>query len=322
MSAKQRFRPQPTPCWPIIIPPARLTQALSLYTAAAYVGGGLALIAGGAVMALVPPQLPLIGAIAPWKSVFLILGLPGLLVALLVLTIREPPRRQSLQDGDSAPTFRMVIGYAKGRLGAYGWLTAAVIVHSMMWNGVIGWFPTFLIRDHGMAPTQVGAWAGMALLFGGTSGIVLGGAISARLRKAGNYDANHLLFFGAALAGAPFGIAAVNMADPRLAVALYAVFVLFAASPYGGVAAAYQEITPNRMRAQISAFYQFALNLAGIGFGPTLVALLGTHLWSGKGALSHALSLVMLVGCLLAALFIWVGRAPYRRTLSDQPGQP
>src|ERR1700686_2042900 len=75
-------------------PPGRLGVALSLYSMGIYVGSGLAFIVGGEVVQHLARQpvltLPLLGTIASWRAAFLVVGLPGLLVALLVRTIREP----------------------------------------------------------------------------------------------------------------------------------------------------------------------------------------------------------------------------------------
>ena len=73
-----------------------LTRAMSVYTAAISIGAGLALIIGGAAIATVQPlDLPVVGHLEPWQVVFLYVGLPGLLVAILTWTMREPPRTRS-----------------------------------------------------------------------------------------------------------------------------------------------------------------------------------------------------------------------------------
>ncbi len=85
-----------------LFPPKKLGRALSVYTAGAFVGVGLALIVGGLVVQSVISSpditLPIIGEVRSWQVPFFIVGLPGLLVAALMYTVKEPVRRQ--QSGD------------------------------------------------------------------------------------------------------------------------------------------------------------------------------------------------------------------------------
>lgn len=90
---------------------------------------------------------------------------------------------------------------------------------------------------------------------------------------------------------------------------------LFAgAMPYGGAAAAFQAITPNRMRGQVSAIHLFALNLAGIGLGPTLVASVSQHVFGGDHGISAAMATDVAIAVpLIMALTL----KPYRRALAN-----
>ena len=82
-------------------PPEQRPRAMSLYISAAYIGGGLATIAGGALIAMMPPlNLPVLGHLEPWQALFAVVGLPGLVVALWVTTLKEP-KRTGLKPGRS-----------------------------------------------------------------------------------------------------------------------------------------------------------------------------------------------------------------------------
>src|SRR5271169_1284871 len=88
-------------------PKEKLGVALSVYSMGIFIGSGLALIAGGsvvdAVIRMPVVTLPLLGAVAPWRFTFLIVGAPGLAIALLLYTVREPVRRQLLRASDGTP---------------------------------------------------------------------------------------------------------------------------------------------------------------------------------------------------------------------------
>ena len=87
--------------------------------------------------------------------------------------------------------------------------------------------------------------------------------------------------------------------------------------PYGGAAAAFQEITPNRMRGQVSAIYLFFLNLAGIGLGGTTVALVTAHVFGSDQMINRGIAFVVAAGAIASAIIVNMALAPYRRTMLE-----
>ncbi len=298
-------------------PPEQRSRALSFYTAAMYMGGGIALIAGGSLIAAAPAvTLPMLGPLEPWQLVFLVVAAPGLPVALLVASLREPARR-GVQPGagDVPPPFSAVRAHARANRSAYALLIGGYSVSAMMWNGVQAWLPSLLIRAHGWSPAQVGQGFGLVVFVFGTAGILSGGWLGSVMRGRGRLDANLRIGILSALCALPFGLAAPLMNSGELVLALYAPFTFAAAMPYGAAAAAVQDITPNRMRGQFSALFLLGLNLMGIGLGPTVVASLAAGV---PGGLPSALAMVVGVTAVLSAALLWRGRAPYLRALNGQ----
>ena len=296
-------------------PPTELPRALSLYTGAAHVGAGIALIAGGALIALAPPlDLPVIGHLEAWQTVFLFVGLPGLLVALWVLSLREPPRT-GLQKGDH-PTLGAVFGYMRARAGAYGILIIGYSVSGLMWNGAIAWLPTFFIREFGWTASEVGLRYGLAAMTSGVLGVVIGGAIAAHLRKRGVLDANIWIGIIALAIAAPSGVAGTLANSETAAFALVSLFLFGCAMPWGGAAAALQEITPNQMRGLVSAIYLFSLSLCGIGFGPLVVAGFTDYTFGRDDAVNYSLALTIAIAAPVSAVLLWLARRPYREAMT------
>lgn len=297
-----------------------LVRALSLFQSAIYVGGGLATMAGGALIALVPAvSTPLTGPLEPWQLVFIIVGLPGLVVAALVMTLREPARR-GVVNGDM-PSFPTVLRAMRTEWRAYGGLIAGLCFASLMWNGVAAWAPTHFIRTFGWTAAEAGLRYGSVLLVCGTAGINFGGWLAGRLRERGTRDANVRLCLISALAALPFGVAAPLLPDAMASLAVLGVYLFAGAMPYGGAAAAFQEITPNRMRGQVSAIYLFALNLAGIGLGPTFVAAMSQGLFGGDAGISAAMAANVAISAPLSALMMMLTLGPYRRALAGTAGR-
>jgi MFS family permease len=295
-------------------PPDQRTRALSLYTAAMYMGGGLALVAGGALIAMVPPmRLPVLGPLEPWQLVFLIVAAPGLPVALLVAGLREPARTGAA-SAEPAPGLAAVRAHARRHLAAYLLLIGGFSVSALMWNGVQAWLPSVLIRAHGWSASEAGRGFGLVVLVFGTGGIVFGGWLGGRLRARGRLDANLRLGVVSALAALPFAAVAPLAPSGTLVLALYAPFTFAAALPYGGAAAAIQDITPSRMRGQFSALFLLGLNLMGIGLGPTAVAGVAVLL---PGGLGTALALTASSAAICSALLLWRGRRPYLAAMAQ-----
>ena len=80
--------------------------------------------------------------------------------------------------------------------------------------------------------------------------------------------------------------------------------------------AAFQEITPNRMRGQVSAVYLFVLNLAGIGLGPTLVALMTENVFGGDASVRWSISAIVLLSAPMSALCLVRACKHYRHESS------
>lgn len=295
-----------------VFPARELPRAINIYTGAAYVGAGLATILGGALIAAMPViDLPAIGRLEPWQAVFMAVGLPGLVVALWVLTLREPRRTGLGKDGDIQPGFGAVLRYVADRRGAFGFTILGYSTAGIMWNGAMAWFPTFFMRAHGWTVAESGLRYGLAVMCGGTLGVIFGGWLTVHLRRIGYRDSNIRIGLITLTVAAPTGIAAMLVPSATAAVLLVAAFLFACAMPWGGAAAAIQEITPNRMRGQISAIYLFCLSLLGLGIGPAIVAGLTDHLFGRDSALPLSLALTIAVTAPISALLLWRARKPY-----------
>src|SRR5580698_8597174 len=101
-------------------PPDKLGVAISVYYMGVFLGSSLALLVGGVVVDIMSRvhtvTLPLIGTIASWRVTFLVVGLPGLLFALLVYTIKEPLRRNMLKSAQGEVT-RLSFTHSLGQMG-------------------------------------------------------------------------------------------------------------------------------------------------------------------------------------------------------------
>jgi MFS family permease len=299
--------------------PKNLPRALSAYTGAIYAGAGLALVAGGTLIGLMPAlDIPFIGRLEPWQGVFLAVAAPGLIVGLLTGTLREPARRGKGAAEADFPSLSAMFAYLGARRRAYGLFVLGYSAASLMWNGAIAWIATYFIRAFGLTPAEIGVKLGLVLLVAGTGSIMLGGVLASRWRAAGIKDAGLRVGILSTALALPFVLAAPFAGTAELALILYAGFIFGGAMPYGAAVSMLQEMTPNRMRAQVSALYLLGINMGGLGLGPTVVALVNEQVLAGGADVGKALALTAAVAAPVSLWLLLKARRPCMALLGEE----
>ena len=297
-------------------PPRKLAGVLSVYTAGTNMGAGLAFIGGGALIAAVAPaDFPIAGHMEPWQIIFVLTGFLGLPVMLLMATVREPSRHGVSRSLSSAPPLKEMFSYVGGHRAAYGFTIAGYSLLALLTNGLRSWIPTMFIRNFGWSAADIGYWFGLMLLIFGTAGTFAGGVLSTWMRRRGDESANLVIGVVALAIMLPFGITAPLLHSAGWALAFFTVTLFAGAFPFGAAAAAIQEITPNQLRGQISALFLFGLNIAGIGFGSTAIALITDTVFHDDLALKYSLSIIMALIAPIGMVLLLAGRRHYRLSL-------
>jgi MFS family permease len=304
--------------------PAQRSTAVSVYSMGIYIGSGLAFIVGGLVIGSTLSRehfsVPFLGAMRSWQIAFLVVGLPGMLMSLLVLTIREPERLGAHRSKDGSTTvspvaLREVWAYVRDNRATFLCLNSGLGLVAMFGYGATSWIPTLFIRRHGWTPGQTGLVFGLIVALCGTCGIVSGGCLADWLRRRGYADANLRVALVGAIGGLPSVVLFALAPGAHWAAALLVAVVFFMSMPFGVAPAAIQQMMPSAMRAQATAFYLFVINLIGLGVGPTLVAALTEDVFRDKNAVHYSLLLVGALANGLAAILLWLGLKPYRKSL-------
>jgi hypothetical protein len=249
--------------------------------------------------------------VRPWQAVFFVIGLPGLVIALLTLTIREPPRR-----GGSHPIpVREVLAYLGNNSRTILCHHLGLALIALVNYGYGGWLPTFFVRTHDWTASQAGYLLGVANLTCGIAGVVLAGRLADALQARGHADAKLRVIVGAGLGLLVCDLAVPLMPTGTLAAIWIFPLSFFASAPFGVGAAAVQELVPDRMRAQASALYLFVMNLVGLAFGPSAVALATDYVFGYDAALRYSLLLVAGGALAPAILLLLAGMRPYRESV-------
>lgn len=285
--------------------PQRRGIALGIFSLGATFGTGVALFIGGVMLGWIDAgwfsSIPLIGALAPWRLLMILVGLPGFVLLPLLLLISEPPRRHS--------TGLLALSAVFGRLiAANGTVLRVCLVKGVLGAGdyaLIAWLPTLLQRAYGMTPLEAGSMVGLAITISGVTASLAGGALSdAVARRWGTRTRVVLLLACYALTIA--GAASVFFADTgQLAALAFGVWALGSIGGYVIGHVVMQENVPNEMRATTIALSLTATALIGIGLGPTLVPLVAKHGFGDEAALQTAMGTVSLGAALFAFIVIW-----------------
>jgi MFS family permease len=298
-----------------LFPPERLGRAIGTFTMSAFIGTGLAYIGGGAVIDWLTTvgdvAVPGLGTFAPWQMAFILVGLPGLLVAPLMLTVREPLRRGGSQAG-SVP-LQTVLAEVARRRSTLGWLFAGFSMVTLSGYASAVWTPAFFIRAYGWEPGQIGLWYGLIYLTFGTSGALFGGWLCDRLTARGVLDAPVRVAAFGYLGTGLFGGLAPLMPTPELALVLFVPATFLATLPFPLAGTSIQLITPNRLRGQVSALYMLVINVVGLGLGPLIVGAFTDYVFTEPADVRYSLALVNAVAAPLALMLLMAAFAGYRR---------
>jgi len=305
-------------------PPHQRGVALGVYGMGVYIGAGLALVIGGIVVASVSgierTVLPIVGEVYAWQVVFFVVGLPGLLVALWALTLKEPVRRGHVRttvsaDGQekiqSVPV-KDVVAYMRANARTLFSHHVGYALCAMMAYGVAAWIPTFFIRTHGWSAGQAGIYYGIVVVIFGTAGVVAGGWMADKLTSMGYRDGKLRVLLYGAIACVPFTAAYPLVDSATLAMVLIAPSTFFATFSTGAGPAGVQEIMPNQMRGQASAFMIFVVTIIGLGLGPTAIALVTDYVFADDAMLNLSLAVVATTILLVAIGVVWMGLDAYK----------
>jgi len=296
--------------------PERRAMAMSIYNMGIYIGTGAASILGGLVTGWAAARgawtLPLLGDVRPWQIVFFVVGLPGLLLAMLMYTFAEPVRR-GRTHARSIP-LREVLAYLKNHSKTYLCHNLGIAFLSLAAYGSLAWAPTFFIRHHHWTAAQAGRALGIVGALGGSLGMLSGGWIADRLAARG-YEDSYLRVATMAMAVlVPVGAAYLLVPNSHLAIALLAPANFLTAIPVGLAPAALMQVTPSQMRGQVGAVYLFTVNLIGLGAGPTAVALVTDHVFHNDAMVGSSLLIVGIAANIVSVAFLWAGLKSYVRS--------
>ena len=252
-----------------IFSPAFRATALSIYSIGIYIGILVGFMLGG-----------WIAEFFGWRLAFLVVGLPGILLAVLVrFTVHEPVRgwaEGARGKVASAPPLGEVLRLLWSRR-SFRFLATAASMQAFIIYGIGNWLPSFFLRTYDISIGELGTWMALAAGFGGGAGSFFGGWIADRM---GARDARWYLWMPAILVAivVPTLYVILSVKAIYLGLVLTAPFNFLTAAYLGSVLAVSHSLVGQRMRALTSAILFFVINLIGMGLGPLSIGLLSDFL--------------------------------------------
>ena len=278
------------------VTPEKRSSAIAFYGLGVPIGSLLGLIIGG-----------IANDLYGWRVALMLVGAPGLLLALVVLFVMREPRHSRPVEAAAAPA-RLSTGEAMREIfasRAFVYILIASSVVAFLGYGKALWTISFFLRSHGLSTTEAGLSMAVVLGLAGVFGTWLGGKVA---DKFGPRDKKHILTlpaYGMALA-APVLFLGYHMDNWVVAVALLIVPTILNSAYYGPAYGCVQGLVRPQARAVAASIMLFGQNLIGLGFGPFLFGVLSDALAPtyGQESVRYVLYGAAWLG-LIPAFFFW-----------------
>lgn len=292
-------------------PPAVRATPTGVFLTGMVIGGGSAIAIGGFLLSAaqhaVFAAVPFIGALPPWRSVMVILGIGGLVLAPAFFTLREPGiRKFSLRViGARLLSLADLFRAFRGQYGILLPLYGAMAIGSIVDYAILSWTPALLARRFALTPGEIGAGLGSVAIAAGLLGTPLGGAVADLVAKRFGPLSRVKLCGVVIIAGfvaAPIGL----LATPAATLASVFAWILIS-SIVGTIGIATTlDLLPHESRGLGTATIAFCNTIVGLGLGPTLVAMASDYIYQSPSAVGLAMTTVIAPSVLACTILFYV----------------
>lgn len=300
-------------------PADRLPLAIGIMSAAPFIGQGLANIAGGPLIDYLEKtpnfSLPLVGELYSWQVVFIVVGAPGILVALATWWLREPPRKGKLNQEGAGVPLSQVWAFVKTRRAFFFYVFTAYLCLATQGWSLFSWIVEYYVRNHAWTRSEIGLVYGSIAMTVGIAGSVIGGLWAGSLMARREDATLRIVLYGTVvlLVTAPF---LTYVKDPWLGIGLMVPVTFCMAMPPGLIMATLQAIAPNELRGQMVAFYLIAVNFLAYTFAPSLPAYISDEIFASRLALGQSISILAVINYSIAVVCLAMCLRYYRTALA------
>ena len=304
----------------------RLPLAYGMTGAAPFIGTGLANLVGGPLGDWLEGQpkivWPVVGELFSWQVVLIAVGLPGLLLAALMFTIKEPVRRGLSAERTAGIPLDEVLAfmYSRGRylsLHFIGYLCLSIQGYALM-----TWVFELFKRKYHWSGTEIGLTYGFIALIIGLIGSIWAGYFAGRLVARGGADAPMRVAFWCSLGLGPVAVMMPLWNEGWLAALFLVPLTFFMAMPSGLSISALEAIAPNRLRGQLVAAYLICVQFLSYLIAPLIVAVVNDYVFGREDAIDKSIASLAAVNYTIAAIALGLSlkhlRAAVQRIRSEE----
>jgi MFS family permease len=307
-----------------LFPKEKLPLATSVYSLGVFIGSSLAMIGGGILLSQIKDVTvtwPIIGTLEYWQLTFIIVGLPGLILAIFIYQIIEPKRKGLALDAEG-----QVEKVSLSKAFAHMWQNKKLFLNFFLGGSIIAtigyhsvWYPSLFMRTWGWSELEAATATGLPSLIGGVTGLVVGGIIMGKMIEKGRKDAALYIAFIAALG---IGIPAVTM--PLMPTGILAATVMIGAKLFVGIPlisgiAMIRMSVPNQMRGQFTALYFVFIGIVATGIGPVIPGFFTTFLFNeNTEMIRYSLAISAAIVVPIGSTMIWFGWQEYKKVVYAQ----
>jgi MFS family permease len=290
------------------IPPAFRGRAFAVYATAIMFGTALAVLVGGWLIHLLQTgyfvHFPIIGALRPWQSVLVLLGLLGVPAFLLTLSVREPLRQPDASM--AAASYRDALRYMHRHRGVFYPLLVFNTAAGMIGLSFGAWVAPLLLRVWHLTIPQVGFTLGLMMLIGPPIGLAIVGTLMDR--SSVRYGVRGPLLVGAGAISVITALTAYGPLAPTLPVFWFvlAAIMLVSGSTFPITSTVLASIAPAPILGRLTGIQYILYGIFGGAIAATLVATVSDHVFRGERAIAHAMSLMAAVYGLTALAAVLV----------------
>jgi MFS family permease len=302
-----------------LFPPERRASAFSVYQSGSAIGAALGVFVAGVVLdrfAHGSPEIAVFGIVLrDWQLVFIVLGLPGLMLAFLPQFLPEPRQASRRRAPPAGPGF-----------GAFFAANRRILILMFLIFGCsvavtyaqVAWTAEYLSRTFGWPGVRIGATLGLIDLVFPVVGHLASGVLADRLAARGRLDAPLRLYAVMVVIALPFGLAKYLGGSPLVFLVSACAFSMLFAPSLALSAAAIQQFTPDAFRGRVSATFLAFISLAGLTIGPAVTGALTEFGFRSDEKLGVALALVSVTGAALIVLLLWLALPALRKAVTGR----
>ncbi|MDX2221752.1 MAG: MFS transporter [Rhodospirillaceae bacterium] len=302
-------------------PPKTRPQAFGVYVMGTAFGTGLTYLGGGFVFGILAAytvvDLGVFGELAPWRAMFLVVGLGGLVPAVIFFfTVREPSRLEQAAKQKGKASKEEILAFFRTNRTAIICHHVGISLVIMSIYAWVNWMAPYFERIHGWAPSRFAVSYGLPGMVIGVISALSCGWLANKLKARGRVDGTMRAALYGCIGVVVGGVIAPQMPTPELALIAFVLTGLFSNYPTVLALAAISEIAPNEMRGFYTATYIFLVGLISSGLGPLLTGLVTDNVFGDQMRIADSLSLVTIVTGACGCAFVAYGLKSYRESLA------